>query len=100
MKYLIEEYKKIKELEKKIKELEKEKIKYMTNDEMRYIRQKCIDNRSLTTNELFRYSKAFEISEKIMNLKLELSDQKETMKNNYEKTKEILKEIIKEMKRS
>lgn len=89
----IKEYEKIKELKKQIEKLKKEQIKYMTNDEMKYTRQKCIDNKSITTNELFRYSKSFEISEKIINLQFELSDKKEEIKNTIEEIKEILREI-------
>lgn len=89
----IKEYEKIKEIKKQIEKLKKEQIEYMTNGEMKYIREKCVGNKSITTNELFRYSKAFEISEKIINLQFELSDKKEKIKNTVEKIKEILREI-------
>ena len=89
----IKEYEKIKELKKQIEKLKKEQIEYMTNDEMKYIREKCVGNKSITTNELFRYSKAFEISEKIINLQFELSNKKEKIKNTVEEIKEILREI-------
>lgn len=94
MSSIIDKIDKIKMIEIKIKDLKKEKIGYMTNDEMRYIRDKLIKEKTITTNDLMRYSKSFSIEEEIIKLEFEKDNLKTEIKNDISKIKEFYKKYL------
>lgn len=94
MNNIIDKIELVKKIDMRIKIYQDEKLSFMTNGEMSFIRQKCIDNKSITKNELMRYSRAVSAEEKIMDLKIEKYNILKEIKQEVNNLKEFYKKYI------
>lgn len=94
MNNIIDKIELVKKIDMRIKIYQDEKLSFMTNGEMSFIRQKCIDNKSITKNELMRYSRAVSAEEKIFDLKIEKYNILKEIKQEVNNLKEFYKKYI------
>ena len=90
MESIINNLKEIKRMENRILEYKQDKIKFMTNDEMEYLRNKCDNNQPISKNELNRYARAVSSSEKILACEIE----RDCLKKELNKEIKMLKCIL------
>ena len=90
MESIINKLREIKRIEKRILEYKQDKIDFMTNGEMEYLRIKCDKNQPISKNELNRYARAVGASEKVLDLEIE----RDCLKKELNKEIKVLKCIL------
>lgn len=64
-------FEKLKKIEGELLDAKNERLYYMPKGQMRFIEQKCENNKLISKADLYNYAKAFSCEEKITNLKSE-----------------------------